>query len=477
MRLLILAAASSVAMTSVALSADLYVAAGRQTDDTAIPLAVWSGFYAGINGGYAFDALGSHGGVADEGGLGGFQLGYNWQGPLNLGPHVVLGVEADFEAAGIDHTGNDLIKWDDGTTSPAVHHRSIENFGTVRGRLGYSFGQTLVYFTGGFAYGSLLNTFDAGDAGGGTGGFHTHSHAGLYQAEGIQTGYVLGGGIEHKLSPAWSVKAEYQFIDLGNIDASNGQQSYIRTKDTMLDTVRAGINYHFGAPDSPFAADSAGGYKDGAGTPGIWSGFYLGANGGYAWGDGKLSSTDCVTRLGCTVDSAKFAQDGGFGGVQAGYNLQLGSIVTGFEADIQSADAKAGLSTPAVAEASSALNWFGTVRGRLGVPVLNNGLLYATGGFAYGGIEDKLKTAQYDASESKIAMGYAAGGGFEYAFGPEWSLKGEYLYIDLGKSAATASSGGTHGGQSSAVIDARDAFSVVRAGLNYHVTPVYEPLK
>ena len=96
----------------------------------------------------------NHPAMKDEGGFGGGQIGYNWQGAL-LSPNVVLGVEADFQGADIDHSTG--IAFNNGDAG--VHRRAIDEFGTVRGRLGYALGPTLVYFTGGFAYGNKTNEF------------------------------------------------------------------------------------------------------------------------------------------------------------------------------------------------------------------------------------------------------------------------------------------------------------------------------
>ena len=87
---------------SSALAADVYrvpEGAGGYKDGPAY-VAGWSGFYAGVNGGYAFDARDRHAGILDEGGFGGGQIGYNWQGILH--PRLVLGIEADIQGTGID---------------------------------------------------------------------------------------------------------------------------------------------------------------------------------------------------------------------------------------------------------------------------------------------------------------------------------------------------------------------------------------
>jgi outer membrane immunogenic protein len=339
----------------------------------------------------------------------------------------------------------------------------------------------LIYFTGGFAYGSLRNTFDV------TGGF-------VYRAEAIETGYVLGGGAEYKLSPDWSLKAEYQFIDLGNSNAIDGLGGFIRTKDTELNTIRAGINYHFNSPHDPVSAvEGVGGYKDAPVPIGAWAGLYTGVNGGYAWGTNSeiTGITDVVlcARRGCTTTpysaDAHFTPDGGFGGGQVGYNWQRERLVYGVEADIQGADASGGAAvTPFAgtsALASTSLDWFGTVRARLGYEAFDRGLFYVTGGFAYGGVEERLTlTGNPHATPigaSQVATGYAVGGGIEYAISQAWSVKAEYQFIDLGTEALSATLPFGRHNSSTGVVDAHDAFNTVRFGLNYHVAPAYEPLK
>ena len=198
----------------------------------------WTGFYVGANGGYAFDAQAKHGGILDDGGFGGGQIGYNRQGAFGLGSHFVLGLETDFEGAGIDNSGSTIITWQVGGPDNAEHRRQIDYLGTVRGRLGYASGPTLVYATGGFAYGDVKNSFnDAGTA-----------HPGVYKDDGTKTGYAVGGGLEYKFTRNWSAKAEYQYIQLGSDYATNGTGNYIRSKDTELNTFRGGINYHFNSP-------------------------------------------------------------------------------------------------------------------------------------------------------------------------------------------------------------------------------------
>jgi len=232
-----------------------------------------------------------------------------------------------------------------------------------------------------------------------------------------------------------------------------------------------------------------GGYKDAPIYEPVWTGFYAGANGGYGSGSGKVY--DEYVDSGAILEEAakSLNPEGGFGGGQLGYNWQRGQLVYGFEADIQGANisgASSVTSSPTVptyfSHGSADLDWFGTVRARAGVTVLGQGLLYATGGFAFGGVEDKLTKAypypsESSGSSSKTATGYVVGGGFEYLINSKWSAKAEYQYIDLGSDKSSLGSPVVAGFQYVGVLDASHAYNTVRLGLNYHFTPGYEPLK
>src|SRR5215208_2446965 len=126
-----------------------------------------------------------------------------------------------------------------------------------------------------------------------------------------------------------------------------------------------------------------------------WSGFYIGGNVGYGWGAGTTDFTFLPSEVdfGDRNASSNLKSDGLMGGVQIGYNWQVGSIVTGVEADIQGSGMKGSSQAPLISVAGSVrgtlisdekLSWFGTVRGRLGVTATPALLLYATGGLAYG---------------------------------------------------------------------------------------------
>jgi outer membrane immunogenic protein len=203
----------------------------------------------------------------------------------------------------------------------------------------------------------------------------------------------------------------------------------------------------------------AGGYKDGPVAAPVWNGPYVGINGGYAWG----GNSDLIVG----ANSSSFAPSGAFGGGQIGYNWQgivHPHLVLGIEADIQGADIT-GSTTLSGHTAEVDLNWFGTVRGRVGYAV-GAALIYGTGGFAYGDAHDKLISGGATV-EHHSTSGYAAGGGIEYAFNPAWSGKVEYQYINLDAVQPPAP----------VAVRFDNTFDTVRLGLNYHIFPGYEPLK
>ena len=220
-----------------------------------------------------------------------------------------------------------------------------------------------------------------------------------------------------------------------------------------------------------------------------WSGLYIGGNVGYGWGNGStgilLSDGDDVLPA-PTLDSRL---QGVFGGAQIGYNWQIGSIVTGYEADIQSSgirgSARAALvnfggeDATAATSTSSELSWFGTVRARLGVTVTPDVLLYGTAGLAYGRvkasanlqIDDPPIFDTWPASIGSTKTGWAAGAGAEWMFARNWSAKVEYLHIDLGSSSATAIdivAPGQDPLSTTTTSSWKHRYDTLRVGVNYH---------
>jgi len=181
-----------------------------------------------------------------------------------------------------------------------------------------------------------------------------------------------------------------------------------------------------------------------------WSGFYVGINGGYGWATSDWSSA-------VTTGSPK--PKGAVLGGTLGYNLQTGVWVWGLEADLDYSWMKAtdvGTGACAAPGCETKNTYLATGRGRIGYS-FDRWLPYITGGAALGGVK---MTPASGVSTTKDKFGWTIGGGVEYAFGGAWSVKAEYLYVDLGKATC---GGGTCGIDT----DVKFKDNLVRAGLNY----------
>lgn len=146
-----------------------------------------------------------------------------------------------------------------------------------------------------------------------------------------------------------------------------------------------------------------------------------------------------------------FDANGGFGGLQAGYNHDLGGVVLGVEADVQLSGIKnddifPGLVPPVTGQIDS----FGTVRARVGLPI-DRFMPYITGGLAWA----NARMEDPGLKETDTYTGWTIGGGVEVAVTDNITIKGEYLYIDYG------------GAKFATPIDFDLTSHVARVGLNY----------
>jgi outer membrane immunogenic protein len=242
----------------------------------------------------------------------------------------------------------------------------------------------------------------------------------------------------------------------------------------------------------------------------IWQGFYVGAHLGYGWDpahatfDPAAYANSVLGGLGGpyveTSSSGPVALSvdpkGWLGGAQFGYNWQRDSLVFGAEADISGAGIKGSSSMPFFVNGTEGgdianfqgniglqqkLDYFGTLRGRLGWAT-NSLLFYGTGGLAWGHVTTTFNTfgvtapaGEFNAAQlaalqsggyarsSDIRWGYAAGGGIEWAVAPNWSVKGEYLYVNLTGGDTLTIPGGTASSNLSV--------QVARIGVNYFIRP------
>ncbi|NEW94987.1 outer membrane beta-barrel protein [Rhodopseudomonas sp. BR0M22] len=199
------------------------------------PPANWAGLYIGGNfgGATARNRTTSIGpwneafNLAPDGFTGGGQIGYNFQAA-----NWVFGAEADFQGS----TQKDQRTAVLGPT--AFYDAKMPWFGTVRGRIGYSIGDTLLYGTAGYAYGNLKTNI--------------LSTAGSFSYNKTKGGWAAGAGIETPfqlfglLGPNWTTKTEYLYVDLGSVDYPFA--TAVNTTKVTEHILRTGINYHFNQP-------------------------------------------------------------------------------------------------------------------------------------------------------------------------------------------------------------------------------------
>jgi outer membrane immunogenic protein len=229
----------------------------------------------------------------------------------------------------------------------------------------------------------------------------------------------------------------------------------------------------FSTPIGAFAASP---------VPYTWTGIHFGLDAGYAWGNNS-TTCDFVPGLntacqGLAVPNLK--SKGGAFGSEVGADWQYQNWVVGAAADFSLlnlhgnsyfSSVDAGKSD----QIASRYDWLGTARGRVGYAV-GQSLFYGTGGFAFAHVSDSylndLATGNSGAfSSSGVRTGWTVGGGWEYALNPNWSVKLEYLHVDLRNSnldisgAVTNLSAGAAPG--SAIMHFNNSFDLGRVGVNY----------
>lgn len=188
-----------------------------------------------------------------------------------------------------------------------------------------------------------------------------------------------------------------------------------------------------------------------------WTGFYVGANGGWVWGDVDF---DFIT----VGTSSNTDFDGGFAGGTVGVNWQWNSIVLGVEGDLDWAgmDGSDPCPNPAF-RCKIDFNWLATARGRVGF-AWNRFLVYGTGGVAFADVDFSTPPggAGFTSSFNETYLGWTVGGGVEFGLTNHISIKGEYAYFDLGDETAPA---GSLDPISRTNLDLQ--FEAVKFGLNY----------
>lgn len=262
-------------LTTSAFAADLAVKAPPIVPPVAYN---WTGFYAGLNGGYSWgstnnsfaDPLLPAASQSMNGWVFGGQAGYNWQ----FNPTWLFGVEGDIDATGQRGTATltpntvvtvfvpppaalALPTITTTTTTAASLEEKLPWLATFRGRIGVlPSDRVLLYATGGLAVGEVKSTslvgttttvvpsFGAGAT--------ASSAAALASASTTRTGWTVGAGIEGAFAANWTARLEYLYVDLGTLNnnfVGLGAFAPLLTSSHVTDNiVRVGVNYRFGGP-------------------------------------------------------------------------------------------------------------------------------------------------------------------------------------------------------------------------------------
>ncbi len=260
------------------------------------PMAVaapgWTGFYVGLNGGgsigvdsaaqttsFTSTALGtnvllsSSSRLAPTGWIFGGQIGYNWQ----ASPLVVLGLEADWQWTSQKDTATNSTPaaatvgffgaGANGFGYSLTTEQKLTDIGTARARVGVPVHDTLLYATGGLAWGTVKDSYAY------NGSANPVIFPGVLQAgpflssaasfSSTRTGWTIGAGAETKLGGGWSAKLEYLYVDLGTVTDTlpiainpafgpgfnTGGAASATTSSHVIDNiVRVGVNYRWGGP-------------------------------------------------------------------------------------------------------------------------------------------------------------------------------------------------------------------------------------
>jgi outer membrane immunogenic protein len=199
--------------------------------DAEAPYAHWGGTYLGLNGGFGVGSSQWSQGLIStsifntDGFLVGGTIGFNY--PVSA---VLFGVEGDLDWSSLNGSVGSCAVNGAGAVAGCETKNNV--LGTVRGRMGYAFDRTLIYLTGGAAFGDFqtgLNppaTFDSA----------------------AKVGWAAGAGFEFAVTNAWSAKAEYLFVDLGTASCTNAANcgSAAGASVSLIENlVRGGFNYRF----------------------------------------------------------------------------------------------------------------------------------------------------------------------------------------------------------------------------------------
>jgi len=469
----------------------------------------WSGPYAGLQvgaawgdngGGFSYvtpDGYSSSPSFVTEarGALAGAHIGYDRQFS-----DWVLGLEGSVDVTNLNK--QELLGWE--IPNPALYYIGLGSGsaycntppgfcggvigariwsdvqGSLRARAGYAWNRLLLYGTGGLAFANfnLQSSIGGQDASG------DYYFAAANDRSMLRLGWTLGAGVEYAIAPRWSALAEWRYSDFGHITEtptsfSTGGLYYRGGRHVTQDQVQVGFSYKFVdiepelvpvAPVIKGPAVTVGlpSLKSGSAPPQRaplpinWTGFYVGGQAGYAYGDNH-GAYNFSTPSGIVSDGAlSHDAQGVIFGAHVGYNYQFNSsFVAGLEGSVdgtslierETLGANNAAGDEAVMTSMAQSDIQGAVRARAGYahgPLL----AFAAGGLAIGhfGTQSDLADAvnppppppgaptpspYFDGFATHglrwtTRLGWTVGGGVEWAVTDNWSIRGEYRYSDFG---------------------------------------------
>ena len=466
--------------------------------------------------------------------IGGGQIGYNFQsGNIVYGVEADLQLMRSrdtINAALLEFTPGVLPTGNITRNTFATFSMERQWQATLRGRFGYAWDRLLVYATGGLAVTSLKTgthyTYQTIIGPALTPLIFQNAPLAPpqnFSAPGVGSsheyyGVTFGAGFEYALWNNWSLGAEYRAADFGKKNVTLGiapaagillpAGTPVETTVRLLSqqaTVR--LNYRFGG--SEMATKSVA-LSNSAGTD--WTGCYAGGYAGAAWGRGPVDTFDpsapvpsvfgppplvqtpfYSTGAGLSAAPAPFSYNlgaSGMGGGTLGCNFQMAStrIVFGVEAEAGVMRLTANIPNPYTTafgltdtfDTTTVGDWYGAITGRLGYSVADV-LFYLKGGVGFtrvgGELYDLCATGTLGCgSQALIARGSATpafmviGGGAEWAFAKNWSVKGEYLYLNLDQGFTACGPGGGRLFLPNLTFCSNHSFSGIhtaKAGVNY----------
>jgi outer membrane immunogenic protein len=213
-----------------------------------------------------------------------------------------------------------------------------------------------------------------------------------------------------------------------------------------------------------------------------WTGSHIGLSGGYAFDGHDASYTYngvAPEEVAILPSGASLSSNGGIIGGNIGYDAQFNGVVVGVEADLSWTNfsdnhthvlpGEPGDMETLIFATSYQMDWFSTVRGRIGVP-FGGLLIYGTGGLAFANVS--MNTSVTVGTEGALSgateetkVGWTLGGGAEYAVTDCVTIKAEALYFDLGSIALNASN--SQFPQVTLDVNQQVAGTIARAGISY----------